>query len=235
MEIEVSKFFLEIDQHLRTKNRFSLPENCEFRVNAFCKFYINNLTELKAGTEYFRARIWGVSQTRSFPHTEMGAPPAHLVGSGRINPEGIPHLYGASNFQSAVSEVRPWVGAHISVARFRALKKLKLVDLTKRPNMSFNSRDHKEQEIITGLQLVINTNFINQLFFAAPAHEHDNLSYITSQFIAERFKSLGADGILYPSVLSDEGLNICIFEPSNAEIQNGVEKVTVHKVTIEAS
>ena len=235
MNIEVSKFFLEIDKHLRTKNRFSLPENSEYRVNVFCKFYIDNLTELNADTEYFRARIWKVNQTTSFPHTEMGAPPAHLVGSGRINSEGIPHLYGASDCQSAVSEVRPWVGAHISVARFRTLKNLKLVDLTKRPIMSFNSRDHEEHEIFSGMQLAINTNFINQLFFAAPAHEHDKLSYITSQFIAERFKNLGADGILYPSVLSEDGLNICIFEPSNAKIQNVVKKVTVRKVTIEAS
>lgn len=235
MKIEASKFFLEIDNHLRTKNRFSLPENCECRVNVFCQFYIDNLTELNAGTEYFRARIWSFSQTVSFPHTEMGAPPAHLVGSGRINPEGIPYLYGTSSCQSAVSEVRPWVGAHISVARFITLKNLKLVNLTKRPQMSFNSRDSEGQEMFSGMQLAINTIFINKLFFAAPTHEQDKLSYITSQFIAERFKKLGADGILYPSVLSEGGLNICIFEPSNAQIQNGVEKVTVRNVTIEAS
>ena len=165
----------------------------------------------------------------------MGAPPAHLVGSGRINPEGIPYLYGTSSCQSAVSEVRPWVGAHISVARFITLKNLKLVNLTKRPQMSFNSRDSEGQEMFSGMQLAINTIFINKLFFAAPTHEQDKLSYITSQFIAERFKKLGADGILYPSVLSEGGLNICIFEPSNAQIQNGVEKVTVRNVTIEAS
>jgi RES domain-containing protein len=235
MDIEVSKFFLEIDENLRSKNRFALPSDCDKRVESFCLYYMENLADISEGTEFFRARVWGGNQTQNYRTTEMGSPPTYLVGAGRINPEGISYLYGAQERNTAVSEVRPWVGAKISIAKFKVKQDVKLVDLTQNSNSSFNSRDHSSEEIFNGLQLSINTIFMNKLFFSAPAHEKDKLAYITSQFIAERLKGLGADGVMYPSVLHEGGLNLCLFDPSKADIQNGISMVEVKKVVIEAS
>ncbi|HAS6341252.1 TPA: RES family NAD+ phosphorylase, partial [Vibrio vulnificus] len=234
MDIEFSKLFLEIDESLRSKNRFSLPTDSEKRVEMYCQHYMDNLTEVPEGTEFFRARVWGANQSQNYRLTEMGSPPAHLVGAGRINPEGISYLYGAKEKNTAVSEVRPWVGAKLSLVKFTVNRDLKLVDLAQNSSSSFNSRDHSPSEIFHGLQVSVHTMFINKLFFSAPAHEKDRLAYITSQFIAERFKALGADGILYPSVLNEGGLNICIFDPQKADIQNGISKVEVKRVVIEA-
>lgn len=235
MEIEVSKFFLEIEEHLRSKNRFTLPPECDAKVNVFCNHYINNLTVVESGTEYWRARLFEVNQTNNFSFKEMGAPPPGLTSSGRINPKGISFLYGASDKQTAVSEVRPWVGANLSLVKFNIIQNLKLVDLTNSPKMSFNSGKHTDNEIFNGLQIAINSIFINKLFFSAPAHEKDSLAYVTSQFISERFKNMGADGILYPSVLNENGLNICLFDSSLAEVKNEVRMSTVRSVKIEST
>lgn len=235
MEIEVSKFYLEIQDHLRSKDRFTLPEECNAKVELFCKHYIDNLTIVKLGTEYWRARIWGLNQLKNYSPQELGAPPSNLASPGRINPQGISFLYGALEENTAISEVRPWVGANISLGKFKVLRDLKLVDLTNEPRKSFNSGEYSDDEILKGLQTSINSIFINKLFFSAPAHEKDDLAYITSQFISERFKIMGADGILYPSVLNENGLNICLFNPSLVEFKGGIRKSTVRAVKIVAT
>lgn len=47
---------------------------------------------------------------------------------GRVNPRGIPCLYAASNLETAVAEVRPWLGALVSVAQLSPVRLLRLVN-----------------------------------------------------------------------------------------------------------
>src|SRR5260370_32127697 len=47
---------------------------------------------------------------------------------GRVNPKGIPCLYLSTNGNTAMSEVRPWVGSRLSLAQFQIRKSLTLVD-----------------------------------------------------------------------------------------------------------
>ena len=49
---------------------------------------------------------------------------------GRANPKGIPYLYLASNRETALAEVRPWVGSHVSVGQFKIIRELKVVNCT---------------------------------------------------------------------------------------------------------
>jgi RES domain-containing protein len=49
---------------------------------------------------------------------------------GRANPAGIPVLYLGATIQTAISEVRPWIGASVSVAQFKVLRKLRALDLS---------------------------------------------------------------------------------------------------------
>src|SRR4051812_17646960 len=46
---------------------------------------------------------------------------------GRVNPKGIPCLYLADEADTAMAETRPWLGSHISLARFVILKPIKIV------------------------------------------------------------------------------------------------------------
>lgn len=49
---------------------------------------------------------------------------------GRVNPVGIPVLYLASTEESAISEIRPWVGSEVSAPQFKVLRDLKAVNLS---------------------------------------------------------------------------------------------------------
>ncbi len=54
----------------------------------------------------------------AFGPTRM-KPQIDRATEGRANPTGIPVLYLASSEQTAISEVRPWIGSELSVAQFR--------------------------------------------------------------------------------------------------------------------
>jgi RES domain len=49
---------------------------------------------------------------------------------GRANPSGVSVLYLANTEQTAISEVRPWIGDELSVAQFRISRDLRAIDLS---------------------------------------------------------------------------------------------------------
>ena len=55
-------------------------------------------------------------------------PDAEHATSGRLNPRGIPFLYLAEDSKTAIAEVRPWVGALVSMGVFEILRDCTLVD-----------------------------------------------------------------------------------------------------------
>ena len=69
-------------------------------------------------------------------------------------------------------------------------------------------------------------------YFSAPAHDHDQLAYLPSQYISERIKDEGIEAIMYPSVLDSGGNNIAFFSPDHA-ICKSVKTVTVNSVNYE--
>ncbi len=88
-------------------------------------------TKVSAGQTYYRARLDSGERTKPLPKEEMGArPPEKVTEGGRANPPGIPVLYLASDEKTAISEVRPWKGATVTVGTFKTTKELKLADLT---------------------------------------------------------------------------------------------------------
>lgn len=67
--------------------------------------------------------VWGYSEARMKPLADRAR-------EGRANPTGIPVLYVGNTIETAISEVRPWVDAEISVATCRLLRPLRTLDLS---------------------------------------------------------------------------------------------------------
>lgn len=65
-------------------------------------------------------------------------PRAERASEGRVNPKGIPCLYLSTTADAAMSEVRPWVGAAISLAQFKVLRPLTIVDCSVLEGQYFN-------------------------------------------------------------------------------------------------
>ena len=97
---------------------------------------------LKEGAVFFRAQLGVDWQERKddegnwigedvWAHgSSRMMPLADRAKEGRANSVGIPVLYMGSCAETAVSEVRPWIGQEVSLSRCKLLRPLKTLDLT---------------------------------------------------------------------------------------------------------
>lgn len=57
-------------------------------------------------------------------------PLPYSAQEGRVNPKGIPCLYLATDKETAMAEVRPWIGTTISAGPFRMARDLTVIDFS---------------------------------------------------------------------------------------------------------
>lgn len=143
-----------------------------------------------------------------FPKERM-KPLRFQATEGRANPKGIPFLYLASNKETAMSEIRPWRSAKISLALFKTIRTLKIVDVCKYQidefSLFFTDSPTKE-DIIKAVWSEIGKAF------SKPLMNNDKVAaYVPTQIISEFFKNNGFDGIAYKSSQSD-GYNLVLFD-----------------------
>lgn len=147
-------------------------------------------------------------------------PKAEFVGDGRVNPRRIPCLYLASTKEVAMAEVRPWMGSYISLAQFRIMRDLIVVDCSKDkrifPKWILNN-NQKEISAETREQAVWGE--IGHALSKPVTQDDATTEYIPTQILAEAFRAHGYDGIAYRSLLAD-GLNIALFDCKAAELMN---------------
>ena len=130
------------------------------------------------------------------------APPPMLATNGRANREGISYYYLASDQHTAIAEVRPHPGHHVTVAEFTLLENLNVVDL-----INFDLVDFSKSE-----RLFTNYVVLKELAeeFQKPITPDIVNRYLKSQFIADIAKNLGYDGIKFNSSVA-EGSNLVVF------------------------
>lgn len=147
---------------------------------------------------------------------ERMRPLPHSAREGRVNPKGIPCLYLATDKETAMAEVRPWVGSYISVGQFKTLRDLKLIDCSVEHDSGFSlffeepPPDQREKAVWGDIDQA----------FSEPITEGDSTAdYAPTQILAESFRGQGFDGIAYKSVLGG-GFNVALFDLQAAEILN---------------
>lgn len=134
---------------------------------------------------------------------------------GRVNPKGIPVLYLSTRQETAMSEVRPWIGSLVSCAHFETTRDLKIVDLSVYQEKGFvfyfaePDASKKEEAVWTQ---------IDQAFSTPVTSEDDSADYVPTQVITELFKNEGYDGIAYKSAYGDDGYNIALFDLDDARL-----------------
>lgn len=142
-------------------------------------------------------------------------PPSSRASEGRANPKGIPYLYVATSRDTAMAEVRPWIGSFVSVAQFVTLRTLKVVNCTtdrRGIHIWFKEPPPKKREESVWRDI--------DRAFANPVSPSDDVAdYVPTQIIAELFKSEGLDGVAYRSSLGS-GHNIALFDLEAAELMN---------------
>ena len=93
----------------------------------------------------------------------------------------------------ALAEVRPHIGAKVSIATIAVKEPLNLLDFTMQP--PFPKMPEVKQGILEDL---------SELFSRPVAKNDEILDYIPTQFIAEYVKRLGYDGITFSSSVTPE-------------------------------
>ena len=205
--------FSKMIKELKSKNRYFLSEHStkllENLVNYVNLFKNHRLVK---GDKTYRARINDCGKNNDyppFPLNKMGAPPTPNATHGRINPVGISYLYLASDLKTAVAEVRPWKGCEITVAEFYLKKEIKLANFSNKVAINKPSDSMYDGAEWTWSELIT-------YYFSMPIDPRDDISYIPIQYISERIKKEGFDGIMYDSALDKDGYNICLFNPPKA-------------------
>jgi hypothetical protein len=144
-----------------------------------------------------------------FNKKDSGAPPAEKTLAGRANPQGIRYLYTAKDPETALAEIRPTISEQVSIALLRTKKKLSIADLTSNQNQIFGANFSK---VALG----------------------DEKIYLPIQYISERIKLSGFDGVQYKSSLHNDGINIVLFDPNSCKIVSS-ELRSIDKIIYESS
>ncbi|MYC35711.1 MAG: RES family NAD+ phosphorylase [Chloroflexi bacterium] len=155
-------------------------------------------------------------------------PVAEYAREGRANSSGIPILYLASTEETAISEVRPWVGSEVSVAQFKVTRKLNAIDLTQGygkaswRGLTLRQLSGQEEPDAETKEKAVWID-IDNAFSKPVTLSDDRENYVATRILAELFQEAGYDAIAYRSQFGQEeieGYNIAIFELDDAAILN---------------
>lgn len=133
---------------------------------------------------------------------------------GRANPKGIPYLYLATKYDTALAEVRPWIGSLITVGQFRIKRRLKLINCTIGDPKEWlpleSELPPKKREETVWAQ-------IDKAFAKPITPSDDTADYVPTQVLAELFRANGFDGVGYRSSLGP-GHNVVLFDIEAVEL-----------------
>lgn len=146
-------------------------------------------------------------------------------GNGRLNREGRPVLYVGSDPYTALAEIRPHPGHHVSIGGFEILRDLNVADFD--PDIALFSTSDERLEMYEIIQTF-------DRWMSTPVTPDDKLSYLITQLLAEVLRARGFHAVQFRSSVSD-GVNLCIFDTTHAAFVEGHSRVRfVESVRYEA-
>ncbi|MBU2898035.1 RES family NAD+ phosphorylase [Vibrio hepatarius] len=184
---------------------------------------------IEKGTVLYRARIVCSDEEKnefqSAPNKHLGAPPSHLAANNRMSPPGISFMYTADTADTAIAELRPYVGDTIAVGRFIAQKTLTFFDFT-----NLDSLELREPRLITNprnSQYYINSHLLSTLHaLVSKPFRANSIDYIETQMFSETIRNYQKgifDGIIFKSSQLEGGVNYVIFGNDSKDEHHSIE------------
>lgn len=208
-----SKYLKEFIDEIQYRNRN--PQDIKV-LDLLKDISTNPERRIPVGTSLFRCRIIQDISKAGKEHGFFGygksdsfVPPASVTRDLRANYRYIPYLYCANHPYTALVEVRPRLGANVSVATIATKAELTLLD--------FTLKDIPKRMTDAKLNLFAD---LSMLYSKPVASDDDILDYIPTQFVAEYAKRLGYDGIAFRSSLTPELEDQDIHEHTNLDRYN---------------
>ena len=223
-KFEQKEWWDEFTYQLTHHHRF-IPDLTNRSVGDPRKVLSKHLDKFKyrlvAGKPLYRARIgWDNAPSvrklnPNAPLKEMGAPPPAKATAGRANPPGVSYLYVAEQEATAVQEVRAYVGAKVTVARLEVTSDLKLVSVAKIKHVFSPFQHPNLEEILLAYDIL---SVLNEKLSRPVDPNTSQLDYLPSQYLAEVVLDSGFDGIRYKSAVSEDGVNVVVFDQEKTAI-----------------
>jgi len=155
-------------------------------------------------------------------NAERMKPRANRAMEGRANAAGVSVLYMGTTQRTAISEVRPWIGAEVSIAQLQLNRDIKVLDLTRgHGKLSFAhlQLDQLTDGKATPEQREVAVWIDIDNAFSRPVTKSDDMAdYVPTQILAEVFREMGYDAIAYKSQFGKDGYNIAAFNPEDADV-----------------
>lgn len=169
-------------------------------------------TTFESRVQTFEGGSFETEEEEAFPPERMVPLPDAAV-EGRVNPKGIPCIYLSDDQDTALAEVRPWIGAAISVGQFELLGDTRVVDFSRddgrRPIFLKEPTPAKRTKVVW--------RDINRAFSRPVTPSEQHADYVGTQIIAELFKANGYDGVVFKSSCGT-GRNVALFEISRVRL-----------------
>lgn len=211
-------FFQHVDKRERHQSVFRPSE----MLREISKLVVKHklMRKIESGGELFRVRV---RNGENWPLTEkeLSAPPANKARAGRMNPAGISYVYAAFDAETAVAEtisVRPTLYV---MSRWKTLRKLVVLDLSRLPALpsQFDETKRRRREALLFLD-----NFVCDISKPVGSGYNDQIEYVPTQVVSEYFahvfrltgNSGRLDGLQYQSAKRPGGINVVLF-PSPTE------------------
>ena len=227
-EFKSWRSYWEFCHAITQRTRYVHEPEVEQFLDAVLATHQSRVEIMPAGAMLWRAQLgyelWhsdeGDDQTgeEPFPFSQKRMKPIPgCAREGRVNPKGIAYLYLATHRDTALAEVRPWMGSLISVGQFRVKRDLTIVNCTtdeKSRHLFFEEPAAQQRETAVWYDV--------DEALARPVNlSDDGADYAPTQVLAELFrvKVNGCDGIAYRSSLG-EGHNIALFDLDLADLVN---------------
>jgi len=227
MSFKSWRSYWDFSSSVHNKNRYIFDDESKDFLESIFTTCEDRVTEIKKGTILWRSQhgnsykpiysgnILVDEEPTAFSPSRM-KPLEDCASDGRANPKGIPYLYLATTKETAMSEVRPWVGSIVSTGQFKVQRDLKIIDFSvgQSNEHHFFLKEPNEEQKIKSVWADIDNAFSKPMRVSDLIHD-----YAPTQIIAEFIKSKGFDGIAYKSSLGD-GYNIALFGLDSAKLVN---------------
>lgn len=209
-------------QEVTRTRRYLLSDESKAFLDELASTSTSRVGKIDAGKNFCRAQI----AHQDVAHPDVGSVPgpalphrmvplSDAATEGRANPKGIPRLYLADHRNTAIAEVRPWIGSLVSVSIFKTLRPLRIVDCREDSNklhiyLEGEPEPEKREAAVWA--------DVARAFRMPVQRSDDRAGYAPTQIIVELFQGLDYDGVIYGSSFGSKGSNLVLFDVSAAEL-----------------
>jgi RES domain-containing protein len=148
----------------------------------------------------------------SDPFAQIGPPPASKAVAGRMNAQGIPVFYGATDQETCLAELRPALGGEAAIIAVETTRPLRVLDFTRMETaykaLSYFQTDFEYQASKLDFLRALGHRISRPII---PGKEE---RYLITQMMSEYLAHVHPkpfDGILFPSAQRAGGINVVLF------------------------